>query len=211
MIGEGVLLEALADPRITAVLSVSRKPIQHTHPKLQTYVVKDFAELQIGDPQLSGYDACFYCAGVSAVGMNEAEYTYITYHTTLHFAKALSPSSSLSFIYVSGGGTDSTEQSRMMWARVKGRTENDLMKLPFKQVFGFRIGFVKPTAGQHHVLPYYKYISWLFPLISVLLPDMYNTMREVSQAMIYLSRHSYPGNVIYVKDIHAINKIKANI
>ena len=206
MIGEGILIECLANPQIKEVLSVSRKPTGKQHPKLKEYVVADFLKLSEGDERLKGYDACFYCAGVSAVGLPKAEYTRITYDTTLHFAKVLGPNPDLSFIYVSGGGTDSSEKGRAFWARVKGKTENDLAKLPFKQTFGFRIGFVKPAAGQQHVLPYYKYVAWLFPVIKTLLPFMYNTMQQVAQAMVYLAQNGYKRNVIYVKDIHKISK-----
>lgn len=206
MIGEGVLIECLADPVIKEVLSVSRKPTGKKHPKLKEYIISDFLLLKEDDATLKGYDACFYCAGVSAVGKTEEEYKKITYDTTLHFARALNPNPQISFIYVSGGGTDSTEKGRMMWARVKGKTENDLAKLPFKQAFGFRIGFVKPATGQQHVLRFYKYISWLFPIIRTLLPSMYNTMKQVAQAMIYVAQNGYERNVIYVKDIHRISK-----
>jgi len=206
MIGEGVLLECLADPQITEVLSVSRKPIGKSHPKLKEYIVPDFLSLKEDDEKLKGYDACFYCAGVSAVGMKEEDYKRITYDTTLHFAKVLYPNDAMSFIYVSGGGTDSSEKGRMMWARVKGKTENDLVKLPFKQTFGFRIGFVRPATGQQNILPYYKYVKWLFPIVRVLLPNIYSTMKQVAQAMIYLSKNGYNRNVIYVKDIHKVSK-----
>ena len=208
MIGEGVLLECLQHPEITEVLSVSRKPTGKTHTKLKEYVVPDFLELENDDENLKGYDACFYCAGVSAVGKTEEVYRKITYDTTIHFARVLDPNPSMSFIYVSGGGTDSTEKGRMMWARVKGKTENDLAKMPFKQAFGFRIGFVKPAEGQQHVLDYYKYVAWLFPVIRTFLPFMYNTMSQVAEAMIYLSKNGYGQNVIYVKDINTINRLK---
>jgi len=127
MVGEGVMLECLNHTQITEVLSVSRKPTGLSHPKLKEYILADFMMLQENDETLKGYDACFFCAGVSSVGMKEEEYRHITYDTTLHFAKALNPNPQMSFIYVSGGGTDTTEKGRMMWARVKGKTENDLM------------------------------------------------------------------------------------
>lgn len=206
MIGEGVLVECLDNLQITEVLSVSRKPTGKSHPKLKEYIVRDFLSLNENDPELEGYDACFFCAGVSSVGMREEEFKRITYDTTLTFAKAVNPNSQMSFVYVSGGGTDSTEKGKMMWARVKGKTENDLMKLPFKQAFGFRIGFVQASLGQKHVLRYYKYVSWLFPIIKILLPNMINTMKEVTRAMIYVAQNGYEKNVIHVKDIHIISK-----
>lgn len=206
MIGEGVLIECLNNSEITEVLSVSRKPTGKAHPKLKEYIAPDFLSIPENDERLKGYDACFYCAGVSAVGMKEEQYRQITYDTTMHFAKALDPNPEMSFVYVSGGGTDSTEKGRMMWARVKGKTENDLAKLPFKQVFGFRIGFVKPAAEQQNVLSYYKYFAWLIPVIKTIAPNMYSTMKEVAQAMIYVAKNGYHRNVIYIKDIHKVSR-----
>jgi uncharacterized protein YbjT (DUF2867 family) len=206
MIGEGVLLECLKHPQIREVLSVSRKPAGKVHPKLKEYIVPDFLSLTENDEKLKGYDACFFCAGVSSVRKTEEEYKRITYDTTLHFAKVLHPNPNISFVYVSGSGTDSTEKGRMMWARVKGKTENDLAKLPFKQAFGFRIGFVQPTEGQQHVLKHYKYLLWLSPIIMRLFPFIYNTMEQVAQAMIYLCKNGYERNVIYAKDIRQLSK-----
>jgi len=206
MIGEGVLLECLNQPQITEVLSVSRKPTGITHPKLKEYIVADFLSLNEDDEKLKGFDACFFCAGVSYVGLTEAEYKRISYDTTLHFAKCLNPNSQMSFVYVSGGGTDSTEKGRMAWARIKGKTENDLMKLPFKQAFGYRIGFVVATKGQKRVLKYYKYFAWLFPFIKIVLPYIISTMNQVALSMIYASQNGYKQNVIYVKDIKSMAK-----
>ena len=206
MVGEGVLLECLNHPEITEVLSVSRKPAGITHPGLKEYIVPDFLSLKENDENLKGYDACFFCAGVSSVGMKEGEYRRITYDTTMNFAKALNPNPGMSFVYVSGGGTDSTEKGRMMWARIKGKTENDLMKLPFKQAFGFRIGFLIPNPQQKRVLKYYNYISWLLPIIKILFPNVITTMKQVAEAMIYVSKNGYQNNVIYVKDIKAMSE-----
>lgn len=201
MVGEGVLLECLAHPQITEVLSVSRKTTGITHPKFKEYLVPDFLSLKESDEKLKGYDACFFCAGISSIGMKEPAYTRITYDTTLAFAQALTPQPQLSFVYVSGSGTDSTEKGRLMWARVKGKTENDLMKLPFKQVFAFRPGFMIATKGQRNILSFYKYVSWLFPLLKAVLPNIINTMHQVGQAMIYAARHGYEKAVVEVKDI----------
>ncbi|MEY3059812.1 MAG: hypothetical protein RL000_1164 [Bacteroidota bacterium] len=206
MIGEGILLECLNDDRISSILSVSRKPIGKNHTKLKEYIVSDFLSLQEGDENLKGYDACFFCAGISSIGINPFDYERITYNTTLQFAKAIGPNPNLSFIYVSGGGTDSTEKGRLHWARVKGKTENDLMKLPFKQAFGFRIGIVEIAKGQKHVLPFYKYVSWLIPIFKIFSPNILNTMKQVANAMIVVSSKGYPKNVIHVKDIHQMSK-----
>ena len=205
MIGEGILLECLADSRITAILSVSRKPCGKTHPKLKECIVPDFLALPENDERLIGYDACFFCAGISSVGMDQKAYERITYDTTLQFARAIGPNPNMSFIYVSGSGTDSSEKGKLHWARVKGKTENDLMKLPFKQAFGFRIGIVQPAAGQAHVLSFYKYLAWMMPVLKSLFPAITNTMKQVAEAMIQVSEKGYPRNVIYVKDIHQLN------
>ena len=201
MVGEGVLLECLANSKITEVLSVSRKSIGITHSKLKEYIVTDFLSLKENDENLAGYDACFFCAGVSSVYVKEPEYTRITYDTTLNFAKALHPKSEISFIYVSGAGTDSSEKGKIGWARVKGKTENDLIKLPFKQVFAFRPGFMTITDGQKHIPKLYKYGSWLLPVLKVFGIVNIMTMQQVGQAMIYAAQYGYKKNVVEVKDI----------
>jgi uncharacterized protein YbjT (DUF2867 family) len=206
MIGEGILLECLNDNRITEILSVSRKPTGKIHPKLKEYIVPDFLALKEGDEQLQGYDACFFCAGISSVGVNAKDYEKITYDTTLQFAKAVGPNPKMSFVYVSGGGTDSTEKGKLHGARVKGKTENDLMKLPFKQAFGFRIGIVEIAKGQTQVLPFYKYVSWLIPVLKIISPNILNTMKQVANAMITVSANGFPKNIIHVKDIHLLSK-----
>ena len=201
MVGEGILLECLQLPQVTEILSVSRKPCGINHPKLKEYLVTDFLSIDPNDEKLKGYDACFFCAGISSVGISEDDYRRITYDTTLHFAKACNPNPGMSFIYISGGGTDSTEKGRMAWARIKGKTENDLMKLPFKQAFGYRIGFMIASPGQKRVLKYYKYFNWLIPILKVVTPNMITTMKQVALSMIYAAQNGYPKNVIEVKDI----------
>jgi uncharacterized protein YbjT (DUF2867 family) len=213
MVGEGVLLECLKLPQLTGILSVSRKSCGLTHPKLNEYIVSDFLTIDLNDERLKGYDACFFCAGVSSVGMNEEEYRRITYDTTLHFAKALNPNPQMSFMYVSGGGTDTSEKGRMAWARIKGKTENDLMKLPFKQAFGYRIGFLIAAEGQKRVLKYYRYVNWMIPVLKVVAPHMISTMNEVALSMVYAARNGYEKNVIQVKDIKIMagKALKQNI
>jgi len=201
MVGEGVLLECLDNRVIDEVLSVSRKPSGITHPNLNEYIVTDFLSLKENDDRLRGYDACFFCAGVSSVGMKEDDYRRITYDTTMNFARAVGPNPRMSFVYVSGSGTDSTEKGKVMWARVKGKTENDLMKLPFKQVFAFRPGFMKITKGQKHIPGFYKYVSWLFPFIKLMVPNIIFTMSQIGKAMISAAHDGYEKNVIEVKDI----------
>jgi len=201
MIGEGVLLECLASEAVSQVLSVSRKPCGIKHPKLQEYLVPDFLSLPENDPRLQHYDTCFFCAGISSIGKTEEEYRRNTYDTTLAFARAFGPGPEKTFVYVSGSGTDSSEKGRLMWARVKGKTENDLSALPFRQTFGYRIVFVKPTEGQKRTLSLYKYLSWMFPLIRRLFPATYCTMAEVAHSMMYVAKHAYEKKVMLVKDI----------
>ena len=207
MIGEGILSECLQNNEITEILSVSRKPTGKTHQKLKELIVNDFLSLPQNDPRFEGYDACFFCAGVSSLGMDQTLYEKLTYDTTLAFARALNPSEKISFIYVSGSGTDSSESGKLHWARVKGKTENDLMKLPFKKAYGFRIGLVKPAKGQNHALKFYKYVNWLFPILKYAAPNIFNTMNQIANAMIYITKNGYENNIIYVKDIRKMNVI----
>ena len=201
MVGEGVLLECLADPQITEVLSVSRKHIGIKHPKLKEYKVSDFLQLKENDDTLKGYDACFFCAGVSSVGLKEPEYTRNTYDTTLAFAKAVSPKPQMTFAFISGAGTDSSEKGRLMWARVKGKTENDLMQLPFKRVYAFRPGLMKFTEGQKNLSKTQKFMSQLYPVFNVVFPKTANTIRQLGQAMIYVAQNGYEKKIIEVSDI----------
>jgi hypothetical protein len=207
MIGEGVMLESLSHPSITEVLSVSRKPTGTKHPKLKEYIVPDFLALQENDEMLKGYNACFFCAGVSSLGKSEEEFTKLTYGTTIQFAKAIQPKGEMTFIYISGQGTDSTEKGCTMWARVKGKTENDLAKLTFKQTFGYRIGVVFPTKGQKHVLSMYKYLFWLNPILK-LFKTLSTDMKTLTQSMISLSKNGFESKVILVKDINEVGKVK---
>jgi hypothetical protein len=204
MVGEGVLLECLANPKITEILSVSRKLIGIKHPKLKEYIVSDFLSLKENDETLKGYDACFYCAGVSSVGMKEPEYTRITYDTTLAFAKSISPKPQMTFAFISGAGTDSSEKGRVMWARVKGRTENDLMKMPFRQVFAFRPGLMKFTEGQKNLSRTQKFMSWLYPVFNAVFPRTANTIRQLGQAMIYVAQNGYEKKIVEVSDIRIL-------
>ena len=205
MVGEGVLLECLDNPQVTEVLSVSRRPAGRQHLKLKEYIIPDFLQLSNDDEKLQGYDACFFCAGVSSVGMKEDKYRLMTYDTTLHFARAvLQQNPQMTFIYVSGKSTDSSEQGRLMWARVKGKTENDLMKLGFKKVYNFRPGFMKATPGQLHLLSAYKYFAWMYPLLKTFFPGSASTLQQVGRAMINSVVKGYDKPILEVKDINAL-------
>lgn len=205
MVGEGVLFECLEHRAIEQVLMVNRKPYSAEHPKLKECIVPDFLDLDNFTNQLTGYDACFYCAGVSSRGMGESEYSYITYDITIHFAHTLaSLNPQMIFNYVSGSFTDSSEKGRIMWARVKGNTENTLMRSGFRKVYNFRPGFMQPTPGQHNVKSYYQFIGWLYPFLRVLLPNQVSTMREVGLAMINSVLKGYPKQILEVRDINSL-------
>jgi NAD dependent epimerase/dehydratase family len=205
MVGEGVLLECLGHPAVAQVLSVSRKPCGITHDKLRECLVADFLDLNGIADQLTGYDACFFCAGISSVGMDEAQYTRITYDVTLNFARQLlRPGSQMSFVYVSGAQTDSSEKGSVMWARVKGRTENALQTVGFRKAYSFRPGAMRATPGQRHLKWYYTALSWLYPLLRVTLPNHVSTLQVVGRAMINAARTGYPKQVLEVKDINAL-------
>ncbi|GAA4370074.1 epimerase [Hymenobacter saemangeumensis] len=205
MVGEGVLLECLQNPAVEAVLSLSRRPSGIRHSKMKEVLVSDLQDLSAVEDQLRSYNACFFCAGVSSLGISQAEYERITHDLTLYVAHTLLRlNPGLSFTYVTGAGTDSREQSRQHWARVKGRTENDLLKLPFRHAYMFRPGFMKPMAGQQRVLSMYKYVGWLYPVARVLAPAFISTMQEVGQAMIAAVQNGYPKPVLEVRDIVAL-------
>jgi uncharacterized protein YbjT (DUF2867 family) len=202
MVGEGVLHEALQHPDIERVLVINRKPCGVSHPKLTEIIHKDFLDLSSIEASLSGYNACFFCLGVSSVGIKEDEYRRLTYDLTMNFASTLARlNPSMTFCYVSGKGTDSTEKGRLMWARVKGKTENDLMKLPFKAVYNFRPGYMHPTKGLKNTLSGYKYISWLYPVLKVLTPNSASTLKEMGDAMINTALRGYPKPILEVSDI----------
>jgi uncharacterized protein YbjT (DUF2867 family) len=205
MVGEGVVFECLKHPAVERVLVVNRRPYGAQHPKLKECTVPDFLELDRFTSELSGYDACFYCAGVSSMGMSESEYSHITYDTTMHFAQKLATlNPQMVFDFVSGAYTDSSEKGRIMWARVKGKTENALRRLPFGKVYNLRPAYMKATSGQKNIKAYYQAIGWLYPLLLVLFPNQVSTMREVGLAMINSVLKGYPKTILEVRDIKAL-------
>src|ERR1043165_6555119 len=203
MVGEGVLLECLDNDSVEKVLSVSRRPTDHTHPKLEQLLVPDFRKTSDVEAKRTGYDACFYCAGVSSVGMSEADYTIITYDTPVAFATTLARlNPTMVFTYVTGARTDSTEQGKTMWARVKGRAENALIRLPFKGVYNFRPGLMTPKPGQKHVKPLFRAALVLAPVMKLFFPAL--TLEQVGRAMIRCVRSGAPKQVLEVPDIAAL-------
>lgn len=207
MVGEAVLMECLIDQNISEVLVVGRKACGHSHSKLKEIIHSNFHDLSAIESSLVNYDACFFCLGVSSVGMKEPEYTRLTYDLTMHFAGKLAKlNQGMQFCYISGAGTDGTEKGRLMWARVKGKTENDLKKLGFKAVFNFRPGMLIPTEGQKNVLSYYKKLSWLMPVFKTLFPGMVSTLKELGRAMIHAVIIGYEKDTLEVKDIKILSK-----
>lgn len=202
MVGEGVLLVCLENPAVTEVLIINRRPFALQHEKLRELIVKDFSEIGDHSDRLKAYDACFFCAGVSSIGENEASFTRKTFDFVVPFAESLSRiNPAITFIYVSGSRTDSTEQGKVMWARVKGRTENALLKLPFKAVYNFRPGFMKAIKGQKNIRSIYRVFEVLSPLWYLILPNWICTMREVGLAMIHCVSQGYSKPVLEVADI----------
>ncbi|HYQ02860.1 MAG TPA: NAD-dependent epimerase/dehydratase family protein [Polyangiaceae bacterium] len=204
MVGEGVLLECLANPEVERVLSVSRRPCGHTHPKLAELLVPDFRDLAAVEAQLTGFDACFYCAGVSSVGMNEADYTKITYDTPLAFCQTLARlNSNLVLVHVSGSHTDGSEQGKVMWARVKGKAENALMRLPLRGVYNMRPSLMKPVSGQINLKRAYRFMLVFYPIMKLFFPGL--TLNQVGRAMIRCVREGAPKRVLEPADIAALS------
>lgn len=205
MVGEGVLHECLLHPDVEKVLLINRKSCGITHPKLTEIIHKDFYDLTPVADQLNGYNACFFCLGVSSVGLNEEEYYSLTYTLTMHVAGLLAKQNpEMTFCYISGAGTDSTEQGRINWARVKGKTENDLMKLPFKRVFACRPGFMLPSKGSKNVPGYFAVFRYLYPVLRSLFPKYVSTLREVALGMINSVSYGYEKTVLEVPDLIAL-------
>jgi uncharacterized protein YbjT (DUF2867 family) len=209
MVGQGTLLECLDDPGVERVLAVVRRPTGRSHPKLVELVHQDFSDYSAAESQLQGYDACFFCLGVSAAGLSEAEYTKITYDYTLAAARTLARlNPQLVFCYVSGQGTDSTGKSWQMWARVKGRTENDLLALPLGGAYMFRPGFIQPVRGVVSSTGWYRVmyaiIGPLYPLLSRLFPRALVTSAELGQALLRTARQAAPKKILAAADIAAL-------
>ena len=212
MIGEGVLYECLNHPEVEKVLVITRKSCGYSNPKLTEILHDDFHDFTSIDDSLKGYNACYFCLGVTSVGKSEAEYTKLTYDLTLGFATVLaSLNPDMTFCYISGANTDSTAKRRSMWARVKGKTENDLMKLPFKQVYNFRPGGIEPFLPLKPTQTYYKtyrYLGWLFALLKAIAPGYVIKLKDLAAAMINASLIGYSKNILEMKDMKLLAKAK---
>jgi uncharacterized protein YbjT (DUF2867 family) len=209
MVGQAVLRECLLDPRVERVQSIVRSPTGQQDAKLTELIHKDFFDYSDVETQLTGYDACFYSAGPSSAGMSEEDYAHATYDMTLAAARTLARlNPSMTFIYISGAGTDSTEKGRTMWARIKGKTENTLLSLPFKSAYMFRPGVIQPLHGIQSKTTGYR-IGYIlakpfFPLLKLLFPRSVTTTEHLGRAMIHVARNGYPKQILEARDINKI-------
>lgn len=209
MVGQGALRECLLDPDVERVQTVGRTKTGAEHPKLREVAHQDMWHYASIEADLSGFDACLFCLGVSSAGMKEADYERVTYGITMAAAETLSRlNPRMTFIYVSGAGTDSSEHGRIMWARIKGKTENALLRLPFKAVFMFRPGAIQPLHGVRSKTPVYQVLysltKPLLPLLRRLLPGYILTTEQLGRAMLTVAKHGAPKRVLESTDINAL-------
>jgi uncharacterized protein YbjT (DUF2867 family) len=209
MVGEAVLLECLDNPAVAEVLVINRKPAGRSHSKLREIVHADFFDPAPLADAAAGYDACFFCLGVSSVGMDADEYRRMTYDLTLGFGAVLAKANpDMAFCYITGKGTDSSEQGRLAWARVKGATENALMRL-FPNAYMFRPGMLRATPGQRNLPALYRTLGWIYPIGRALYPAGFCTLQELARAMINAARKGYEKRVLEVADIVTLAKDSA--
>jgi uncharacterized protein YbjT (DUF2867 family) len=209
MVGQGVLRECLLDPHVERVLALGRTAIGIQHPKLRETLLRDLSDYSEIEGDLTGFDACFFCLGVSSAGMKAEDYEQITYGLTMTAAETLCRlNPHMTFIYVSGAGTDSTEHGRSMWARVKGKTENALLRLPFAAAYMFRPGLIQPLHGVKPKASFYRLFyavaKVLLPLLRRAFPNHVLTTEEIGQAMLTVVRHGYAKQVLETRDIRAV-------
>jgi uncharacterized protein YbjT (DUF2867 family) len=210
MVGQGVLRECLLDPEVESVLAIGRSAIERQHEKLHEIVLKTLTDLSSVENRLSGYNACFFCLGVSSAGMSEDDYRRVTYDLSLSVAATLARlNPAMTFIYVSGAGTDSSEHGRMMWARIKGKTENALLAMPFKAAYMFRPGYIQPMHGVRTRTKWYgtayAIMAPLYPLFRRLFPRYVTTTEQLGRAMISVAKTSATKRVLESNDINAIS------
>jgi uncharacterized protein YbjT (DUF2867 family) len=209
MVGQGVLRECLADPGIESVLVVGRSATGQRHAKLREIIHDNFVDYSAIELQLTGYDACFFCLGVSSIGMSEERYRHLTYDITMAAATTLARlNPGMVFTYVSGRGTDSSERGSLMWARIKGKTENDLLKLPFKAAYMFRPAGIQPLHGVRSktgwVQAIYVATSPLLTLLTRVAPQYMTTSEQLGRAMIKVARDGYPKPLLESEDINRV-------
>ena len=212
MVGQGALIECLRDPRVEKVLVVGRTPINQTHEKLEELLVEDFVNYEDQADKLRGYNACYFCLGVTVLGMSLADYARITYDYTVYAGRLLSElNPDMTFVYVSGLGTDDSETGRVMWARIRGRTENRLKGMPFKNAFMFRPGYIQPVSGEKSKTKIYKVVYGLFTpfykVVKAVIPKLVNTSEEVSLAMINATIYGFPKQILYSGDLRELSRL----
>jgi uncharacterized protein YbjT (DUF2867 family) len=206
MVGSGVLIECLANPAVKSVLVIGRNSCQVDHPKLKESIISNFEDYSDIKDQLSGYDACFYCLGITSLRTSETDYTKITYHYTLAAARTLVElNPQMTFAYISGAGTRQDGKGAM-WIRVKGRVERDLSDLPFKQVYLLRPAYIQPTAGVKHVHIMYKLVGWLYPLWKRIMPNLVITCSELGRAMINTVLNPQQKQVLESRDLRDLGR-----
>ncbi len=207
MVGQGVLRECLLDPDVESVFAIVRNPSLPQHNKLREIIYQDVSDLSAIEDRLSGYDACFFCLGVSAVAMKEEVYKRLTYDLTVSVARTLATlNPTMTFIYVSGAGTDSTEHGRLMWARVKGKTENSLLQMGFKAVYLFRPAYIQPLHGIRTKTRWYgaayAVMKPFYPLLKVVFPNYVTTTECIGRAMLNVTKRGFPNPVLESRDIN---------
>ena len=206
MVGEGVLHECLLHRDVESVLVINRRPCNVQHPKLKEVLHQDFSDFSSLEEELAGCNAGYFCMGVSSVGMSEETYRHLTYDLTLALARTLAKlNPDMTICYVSGAGTDSSEKGRLMWARVKGKTENDLLRL-FRKAYMFRPAFIQPTKGLKNTHLFYRVLAPFFPLWKLLFPRYLLTLKEVGLAMINSVSKGYDKRILEVRDITKLAK-----
>jgi uncharacterized protein YbjT (DUF2867 family) len=206
MVGQGVLRECLLDPDVERVVAVGRSSTKQLDPKFGEIVHGDLFDLSTIEDQLTGFDACFFCLGVSSFRMKEADYTHLTYDLTFGIARVLSRlNPGMTFSYVSGSGTDTTERGTSMWARVKGRTENALLRMPFRAAYMFRPGAIQPMHGIRSKTPMYQAVISvmrpLFPLLRRSFPNAITTTQQLGRAMVVTAKERGPSRTFEPRDI----------
>jgi uncharacterized protein YbjT (DUF2867 family) len=209
MVGQGVLRECLLDPEVHQILSIVRTPTNQQNPKLRELIHADFFNYSDIEPQLTGFDTCIFTLGVSSAGIDEAKYTQLTHDLTLAAATTLVRlDPQMTFLYVSGAGTDSTERGRTMWARVKGRTENDLLKLPFRAAYMFRPGVIQPLHGIRSKTrvyqTFYTILNPILPLLKSAFPQAITNTEQLGRAMLKVAKNGYPKPILESKDINSL-------
>jgi uncharacterized protein YbjT (DUF2867 family) len=209
MVGQGVLRECLLDPDVHQILSIVRTPTNQQNPKLRELIHADFFNYSDIESQLTGFDTCIFTLGVSSAGMDEAKYTHLTHDLTLAAATTLVRlNPQMTFLYISGAGTDSTERGRTMWARVKGRTENDLLKLPFRAAYMFRPGVIQPLHGIRSKTRFYQFfytiLNPVLPLLKSAFPQAITNTEQLGRAMLKVTKDGYPKPILESKDINSL-------